>query len=79
MEIKTIKDLKNWIIKAEAKFGTDDAKLNLFVQDNYSTCGIVTKIFKDDMTYNSDSNSINMRMYLSSTEKNEYTKITIKK
>jgi len=34
--LKTIKDLKNWIEKAEKKFG-EDALLNLCVNDSYNT------------------------------------------
>ena len=34
--MKTIKDLKNWIEKAEKEFG-EDALLNLCVNDSYNT------------------------------------------
>ena len=50
MEIKTIKDLKEWISKAEEKFGTDNANLNLFAVDSYGTAGIKTKIYKNVLT-----------------------------
>ena len=46
MEIKTLKDLKEWIAEAEEKFGTDNANLNLFMNDSYRTVGIETKIYK---------------------------------
>jgi len=79
MQIKTIKDLKNWIAQAEEKFGTDNAHLNLFVNDSFRTTGIKTEIYKDEMSYNRDINSVNMHIYLSSYEENESTKITIRK
>ena len=79
MEIKTLKDLKNWIAKAEEKFGTDNANLNLFVKDSFGTCGIRTKIYNDEMSYNKDSNSVNMNIHLDTYERNENTKIIIKK
>jgi len=34
--LKTIKDLKNWIEKAEKKYG-EDALLNLCINDSYNT------------------------------------------
>ena len=79
MEIKTLKDLKNWIIEAEEKFGTDNANLNLFVKDSFGTSGIRTKIYKDEMSYNRDSNSLNMNIHLYGYEEDERTKITIRK
>lgn len=79
MEIKTIKDLKNWITEAEEKFGTDNAYLNLFVKDSFGTSGILPKIYKDDMSYNNTSNSINMKIYLDVFGTDERTKITIRK
>ena len=79
MEIKTLKDLKNWIAEAEEKFGTDSANLNLFAKDSFSTSGIKTKIYNNEMSYNRDSNSVNMNIYLDSYEENESTKITIRK
>ena len=79
MQIKTLKDLKNWITEAEEKFGTDNANLNLFVNDSFRTAGIKTEIYKDEMSYNRDLNSVNMNIYLSSYEENESTKITIRK
>jgi hypothetical protein len=79
MQIKTLKDLKNWIAKAEEKFGTDNAYLNLFINDSFRTAGIKTEIYKDEMSYNRDINSVNMHIYLSSYEENESTKITIRK
>ncbi len=79
MEIKTLKDLKNWITEAEEKFGTDNANLNLFVNDSFRTSGIKTEIYKNEMSYNRDLNSVNMNIYLSSYEENESTKITIRK
>jgi len=79
MQIKTLKDLKNWITEAEEKFGTDNANLNLFVNDSFRTAGIKTEIYKNEMSYNRDSNSVNMNIYLSSYEENESTKITIRK
>lgn len=79
MEIKTLKDLKNWIAEAEEKFGTDNANLNLFASDSFRTSGIITKIYKDEMSYNRDSNSINMNIYLYGYDEDERTKITIRK
>ena len=79
MEIKTLKDLKNWIAEAEEKFGTDNANLNLFALDSFRTSGIITKIFKDEMSYNRDTNSINMNINLYGYEEDERTKITIRK
>lgn len=79
MEIKTLKDLKEWISKAEKKFGTDNANLNLFAVDSYGTPGIKTKIYKNEISFNRDFNAINMKIYLNSYEKNEATKITIRK
>jgi len=80
MEIKTIKDLKNWITEAEEKFGMpDNAYLNLFVKDSFGTSGILPKIYKDDMSYNNISNSINMKIYLDVFGTDERTKITIRK
>ncbi len=79
MQIKTLKDLKNWIEEAEEKFGTDNASLNLFARDSFRTTGIKTKIYKNDMSYNIDSNSVNMNIYLDSYNENESTKITIRK
>ena len=79
MKIKTLKDLKNWITEAEEKFGTDNANLNLFVEDDFRTVGIRTEIFKNDMSYNSDSNSVNMSIYLSTYEDREAVKITKRK
>lgn len=79
MEIRTLKDLKNWITEAEEKFGTDNANLNLFVNDSFRTTGILPEIYKNEMSYNRDSNSVNMNIYLSSYEENESTKITIRK
>lgn len=79
MQIKTLKDLKKWIAKAEEKFGTDNAYLNLFVNDSFRTAGIKTEIYKDEMSYNRDINAVNMHIYLYSYEENENTKITIRK
>tara|TARA_R110002167_G_C12407757_1_gene627596 strand:+ start:321 stop:560 length:240 start_codon:yes stop_codon:yes gene_type:complete len=79
MEIKTLKDLKNWITEAEEKFGTDNANLNLFALDSFRTCGIIPKIYKDEMSYNRDTNSINMNINLYGYEEDERTKITIRK
>lgn len=85
MEIKTLKDLKEWIAEAEEKFGTDNANLNLFMNDSFRTVGIETKIYKHEMSYNRHSNSINMYIYINGydykgQEKIELqTKITTRK
>jgi len=85
MEIKTLKDLKEWIAEAEEKFGTDNANLNLFMNDSFRTVGIETKIYKDEMSYNNQSNSVNMNIYINGydykgDEKIELqTKITTRK
>lgn len=85
MEIKTLKDLKEWIAEAEEKFETDNANLNLFVNDSFSTVGIETKIYKYEMSYNKHTNSVNMNIYINGYnyeggEKIElYTKITTRK
>ena len=79
MEIKTLKDLKNWIAEAEEKFETDNANLNLFVEDDFRTVGIRTKIYKNEMSYNNQSNSVNMNIHLSTYEDEENVKITKRK
>jgi len=79
MEIKTLKDLKNWIAEAEEKFGTDNANLNLSVEDDFRTVGIRTKIYKNEMSYNNQSNSVNMSIHLSTYEDEENVKITKRK
>ena len=79
MKIKTLKDLKNWIAEAEEKFQTDNANLNLFVEDDFRTVGIRTEIYKNDMSYNNQSNSVNMSIYLSTYEDKESVKITKRK
>lgn len=79
MEIKTLKDLKNFISELEEKFGTDNANLTLFANDDYKTNGVEAKIYKDMVSYNSDVNTIHMNIYLRTFEDEENVKITKRK
>ena len=85
MEIKTLKDLKEWIAEAEERLGTDNANLNLFTNDSFNTAGVDTKIYKNEISYNSQTNSANMQIYINGYNyKNDkkielQTKITTRK
>ena len=77
MEIKTLKDLKEWISEAEEKFGTDNANINLFTNDSFNTMGIETKIYKNEISYNTQSNSVNMNIYINGYDYKEGEKIEL--
>jgi len=79
MEIQTLKDLKNWIAEAEEKYGTDNANLNLFVEDTYKTAGFHAKVYKNEMFYNTQYNTVNMYIHLSTYVDEENVKITSRK
>ena len=79
MEIKTIKDLKNWIAELEEKFGTDNANLTLFAKDDYGTNGFYGIIYKDMVSYNPSINTIHMDIFLKTYEDEENVKITKRK
>jgi len=82
-KLKTLKDLKKWIKNAEDKFGcTDETSLNICVEDSYRTAGIRTKMYMDELSYNRDIDSVNMRIYLTGLnwESDDLqTKITVRK
>ena len=77
MEIKTLKDLKEWISEAEQKFGTDNANINFFTNDSFNTVGIETKIYKNEISYNTQSNSVNMNIYINGYDYKEGEKIEL--